>query len=132
MSNPTNINFWSEKNYMKRDVSTDSQSLVAPTVSAFGGFVFTTTVIIPHNLNIVPFFNIFYEPFSDNIIWEPMGTRLNGSITNPNNPSGAAGPYLMAWADSINLTIELGYLDNSLTGNFPVYYVIYKDYGLTQ
>lgn len=125
-----NSEFTSLKNYMKRDLSTGTTAMAAPSVLKYGS-VYTTTLTIPHNLGIVPFFELYYEPFKNGIIWEAgLGTRSQSSVVNPSNPAGASGPYLVGYADTSNLTIELGYGGSTLTGTYTVYYVIYKDYGL--
>ena len=111
---------------MKRDVSTGSATFNPPTTSYLGNYV--TTLVVPHNLGIVPFFRLYYEGGKDGIIWETMSTRNQGAATNPID--GADMPYLVGYADTVNLTIELGFYSNGLTGTYPVYYVIYKDYGL--
>lgn len=125
----TNLNFWSGKNYMKRDSSSGSTSIAAPATLAFGGNVYVTQYTVTHNLGYVPFFKVFYEPFKDNVIWEPMASRNQGSAFNPRNTS-TTGPYLLAWATTTTLIIELGYTNNTLTGTYPIYWVIYKDYGI--
>lgn len=122
-----NLNFWSAKNYMKRDASTGSTNLSPPTTLSLGNYV--TKLTVPHNLGIVPFFKLYYEAAKDGIIWESMSTRSQGAASNPSNPSSDV-PYLIGYADTTNLTIELGFYSNTLTGTYPVYYVIYKDYGL--
>ncbi len=121
------INFWSGKNYMKRDSSSGTLSVAAPSVSAYGGLNFLTTTTITHNLGAIPFFRVYYEPFKDSVIWPPLGDRGSARAENPNNLAHY-GPYLVAWADTTTLTLELGYLSNALTGTYPLYYVIYKDY----
>lgn len=130
MSDPNNIYFWTQKNYMKRDTSTGSQNVAAPSTSVYAGALFVTRTTIIHNLGIVPFFNIYYEPFGDGVIWEALGTRSQGFTLNPRN-TATFGPYCIAWADSTILTIEVGYFSNTLTGTYPIYYIIYRDYGLT-
>lgn len=121
------INFTSAKNYMKRDASSGTQSVAAPVTSAFGGLNFITTTTIAHNLGSIPFFRLYYEPFKDGIVWPGLGSRGAASATNPTN-TAQTGPYLIGWADSTNLTLELGYFTNGLTGTYTIYYVIYKDY----
>lgn len=127
MSDPTNINFWSGKNYMKRDSSTGVSNLAAPVTANFG--IFTTQSIITHNLGIVPFFELYYEGFKDNVVWTTLGSRTSGNAINPAN-TAQAGPYCLGFADTTTLTLEIGYSNNTLTGTYPVYYIIYKDFGI--
>lgn len=123
----SNLNFWSGKNYMKRDATTGTTSMAAPVTAQFG--IFTTQLVITHNLGIVPFFTLYYEGFKDSVVWTAMGTRTRGSATNPRS-TGSEGPYLIGFADATTLTVEIGYFNNTLTGTYPVYYTIYKDYGI--
>lgn len=124
------LNFWSGKNYLKRDISSGSASMAAPATSAYGGTLFITQLTIPHTLNQIPMFNVYYEPFKDGVLWEPLATRSQSSAINPRN-TAQTGPYSIAWPSSTGLTIEIGYSSNSLTGTYPVYYVIYRDYAIT-
>lgn len=124
----SNLYFWSGKNYMKRDATTGSQPVAAPVTLAYGQYV--TQTVITHDLGIIPFFRIFYEPFKDGVIWEALGTRNQQFATNPRNQAGVTGPYLIGFPETTTLTIELGYSSNTLTGTYPIYYVIYKDYGI--
>lgn len=123
------LNFWSGKNYMKRDTSTGSTSIAAPLTSAYGGGLFITQFIVTHNLGFIPFFSVFYEPFKDGIVWEVLGNRNQGLAVNPTN-TAATGPYCIAWPTTTLLTIEIGYDTNTLTGTYPIYWVIYRDYGI--
>lgn len=126
-----NLDFTSDKNYLKRDVSTGSTDLAAPSTLSFGGLQYTTRYTIDHNLGYIPLFNTYYEPFKDGVIWpQGLSTRLVGSAENPTGGSPAFGPYLIAWATTTQLIIELGYVTNALTGTFPVYWIIYRDYEL--
>lgn len=113
---------------MKRDVSSGTVSVAAPVTPAFVT-QYATQTVITHNLGIVPFFDLYYEPFKDNIIWEALGSRSQASTVNPSN-TAQFGPYLLGFADTTTLTVELGYNANTLTGTYPIYYTIYRDYGL--
>lgn len=129
--NPNLTIFWtSEKNYMKR-ATYGSTNLAAPSVSEYSGYLKTTTYTVNHELGFIPLFRVYYQPFQDGIIWPAMGARLNRIIPNPTNLTGSFGPGLIAWPpDENNLSIQLFYEDNTLTGTFPVYWVIYQDYQL--
>lgn len=123
------INFWSGKNYMKRDSTTGSTSIGAPKTLSYGGAVYITQYTVTHNLGYVPFFSLFYEPFGDGVIWEALATRSQSSATNPRN-TAQTGPYCLGFASTTTLTIEIGYSSNTLSANYPIYWVIYKDYQL--
>jgi hypothetical protein len=110
---------------MKRDPSSGSTTMAAPSVSNFG--IFTTRFTVTHNLGFLPMFRVEYEGFNDGVIWSPMGSRLAGNAVNPRN-TGVTGPYLLAWPSTTQLTIELGYTTNTLGYTVPVYWVIYKDF----
>lgn len=112
----SNINFWSRKNYMKRALW-DSILMDAPqTASAKYGYA--TTVPIKHNLGYTPLFRVGFEPNKDGRIY------MRGS----SGPTGT--PTLVAYPNDTSLTLILHYPDNTLTGKYPVHYVIYWDYRL--
>lgn len=131
MIEPTgNVLFWSGKNYLKRDPSSGSASIAAPVTSQFGGTVYTTQFSVNHNLGYPPLFRVYYEPFGDGVIWPAFGSRNLGFATNPLNTS-ATGPYALGISADNTLTIEIGYFNNTLTGTYPIYWVLYRDYALT-
>lgn len=124
--------FTSQRNSMKRDPSSGSSNMAAPVTSAYSGYLFTTTKVISHNLGYPPTFRIAYEPFGDGIIWPMLTNRFQQTAQNPLNPV-VNGPGVTAWIDSTapyNLNIQLFYKDATLTGTYPVYYVIYQDFAL--
>lgn len=121
------LNFTSSKNFMKRDTSSGTQSVAAP-VTVFLTFQYATVTPVAHNLGFIPIFRVYYEPFKDGVIWPALGNRTTAFAVNPRN-AAETGPYLLAYPDSANLTVEIGYSTNVLTGTYPIYYVIYKDYG---
>jgi hypothetical protein len=122
-----NIFFISSRNYMKRDTSSGSTSLASPTVSAYSGYLYVTNFTVTHNLGFIPVFRVYYEPFGDGVIWSAMGTRLSQQVPNPLNGS-QFGPGLIAYPTTTTIQIQLFFKTNALTGTFPVYFVIYKDY----
>jgi len=122
------IEVTSDKNYMKRLLE-GSLSMAAPFLSV-GGLYYTSTSVIPHNLGYRPFFVVQYELGQDGIIWQPGGVRAFGATNPLVDPDNVTAPALTVYPDDNNLTIELSYFDNSLTGLFNVHYVIYQDYGL--
>lgn len=128
-----NFQFISNRNYMKKDPSSGTGTIAGPSVSYFFGNYYKTIRTIPHNLNYTPLFRVYYEPFLDGKVMEAF-QDTNGSLPNP--PNGVRitndGPTLLAWADSTNLYIELNFIDASLAGNnYPIYWTIYKDFGLS-
>lgn len=112
---------------MKRDTTTQALAMAAPVTLYNGAYV--TRVVITHLLNIIPMFGLSYEPFKDNVIWPALGDRINNNPINPRN-TATTGPYLLAWPTLTTLTVELGYAANTLTGTYPVYATIYRDYGI--
>lgn len=126
-----NINFTSAKNYMKRDDISGAYDLAAPVSTTYGGFPFPyiTRKVLTHNLGIIPYFEVFYEPFKDGVIWEAMSTRNAGAAINPRN-TATDGPYCLAFPTATTITLEIGYYANTLTGTYPVYVIVDRDYGL--
>jgi hypothetical protein len=126
----TKLFFDSRFNYMKRDVSTGSANLAAPSVVGPPPlYLYTTTYTVTHNLGIVPFFAVYYEPFADGVIYVARGARQNYKYYNPRNLA-AYGAYLVASATTTQLSIEIGSDVNTLPSPIPVYWIIYKDYGV--
>lgn len=123
----SNLFFYTGKNYMKRDTTTQTLTMAAPVTGYNGSFV--TRSVITHSLGIIPMFELAYEGFKDGVIWPAMGDRI---VNNPLNPRNTAttGPSLLAWPTTTTLTVELGYPVNTLTGTYPVYVTIYRDYGI--
>lgn len=115
------------KNYLKRDESSGSSQMAAPATSYEG--IFRTTLTIPHTLGKVPFVRVYYEPYKDGVIYNAQGNRLQGYITKIDGTNTRA-PYCLVTPSANSITIELGYTSNALTGNYNVYWVIYKDYAL--
>lgn len=122
--------FDSRFNYMKRDISTGTTNVAPPTTLTYAGLgLYTTTYTITHNLGFVPFFVVYYEPFGDGVIYVSKGTRIGARYYNPRNLA-TYGPICIAWATTTTLVIELGSDLNTFPNPFPVYWVIYKDYGI--
>lgn len=125
----SNMYYLSTRNAMKRDPSSGSADMAAPSTSAYSGTVYVTNKTIPHNLGKTPVFRYYSEPFGDGVIWPPLSDRLSGASYNPNDLT-QKGPGIIGWADNTNLYLQLFYFDNTLTGTFPVYWVLYRDFGL--
>jgi hypothetical protein len=121
------INFWSGKNYMKRDVSSGTASLNAPATPMSSNYI--TVYTITHNLGFIPFVRLYYQPFKDGAIYNAQGSRINSRVRKIDGTANY-GPYCLGTVTSTTLRIELGYYTNALTGTYPVYWVIYKDYTL--
>lgn len=126
------ILFRSDRNFLKRDPSSGQQVMLGPNVSEYFGNLYTRTLVINHALGYVPFYRAFYEPFGDGKLM-PATDDSDYYHSNPINTYGGGedGPTLSAKMDNVNLTLTLKYLNNSRAAqNFPVYWVIYKDFGL--
>jgi len=126
------VQFRSDRNFLKRDPSSGSTIMLGPNVSEYFGNLYTRTLVINHALGYVPFYRVFYEPFGDGKLMVPI-MDTDWAISNPINTFGGTpdGPCLLAQADEVNLTLTL-MLDNGSRAaqQFPVYWVIYKDFGL--
>lgn len=126
------IEVTSDKNYMKRQLF-GTLSMAAPFQSYAGGLFYVSTSVIPHNQGRVPYFAVYAELFGDGTLWPVTGYRGIGAANpkvNPEDMVTVSAPALTVFPDEDNLTIELSFTDSSLTGVFPVYWVIYEDYGL--
>lgn len=125
------LQYTSTKNCMKRHESSGSGVMAAPNIDKL--FSWRSYKTIPHNLGYVPLFRVYYEPYRNGRIMEAYNDGQNWIGATPNDFVGAAvAPTVFAYADEKNLYIELVYTDGSLAGSadYPVYWVIYQDYGV--
>lgn len=127
-----NFQFISNKNYMKKDPSSGVSTMLGPNVSQFFGSYFNRVTTIPHNLGYVPLFRVYYEPYRDDKVMEAFQDTNYALPETPNIVRvNAIAPTCMAWADETNLYIELDFWDNTLAAlDYPIYWTIYKDYGM--
>lgn len=114
--------FWSEANYMKRDISSGTATL---TLGAFGSTVSQT---VNHNLGYIPFYQVFTEQDNTGKIWaaSKIDQYTETSLTG-NNP---VDPTLTSWVTTTQLVLNL--INNTsptASGPRQVYWLIYKDYG---
>lgn len=117
---------------MKRDPLSGSAIMAAPTTLAYSNNLYVNNLPpIPHNLGYPPAYRYYYEPFQDGTIWPSLTGRTDGNAQNPTHLA-TTGPGIIAWVDSTNLYIQLfsNAVDSPFTGNFKVYYVIYRDFSL--
>lgn len=127
-----NFQFISDKNYMKRDSSTISTTMLGPNVLRFSGSWYTRDLEINHNLGYVPLFRLYYEAFQDGKLMEAF-QDTNYSLPNPPNANRGVddGPTCLSWADDTKIYIRLFFPTTALSAiSFPIYCVIYKDYGI--
>lgn len=123
--------FNSTKNYLKRDPSSGSDSMLGPNSSLYGGYIFQRTKTVAHNLGYVPFCKVFYEPFGDGTIIPIISLPLQQLANNIVGSGSSTGPGLLYWADTTNLYIRLYYEDATLANNtYPIHWVVYKDFQL--
>lgn len=125
----------SRKNTLKRDPSSGSTNMAAPSTSAYSGDLLVTNLTIAHNLGYVPAYRYYYEPFGDGVIWGQLSGRSDGDAQQPTHTT-TLGPGIIAWMDStapFNLHIQLfsDTINSPFTGTFPVYWVIYRDFSLS-
>ena len=128
----SNFQFITTRNYMKRDPSSGSFELQGPATSRYFGNLYITQHIVPHNLGYVPLFRVYYEPYRDGRVMEAFQDTAWFLPSSPNEVRiTEVAPTLMSWADSENLYLELNYINSTLSGlTFPIYWVIYQDYGV--
>lgn len=127
-----NFQFISNKNYMKKDPSSGTGTMLGPNTSEYFGNYFTRTYPILHGLGYAPLFRVYYEPFRDNKVMEAF-QDTNYSLPNP--PNGVRisddGPTCLTWTDENHLYIKLYFINNSLAAeSFNIHWTIYKDYGM--
>ena len=124
--------FISTRNYMKKDQSSGTGTMQGPSTSKYFGNLYITQMVVNHNLGYTPLFRVYYEPYRDNRVMEAFQDNAWYLPETPNATRvNAIAPTCMTWADENNLYIELNFNSNSLSGyTYPVYWTIYKDYGL--
>lgn len=105
-----------------------------PNVERFSGSWYTRDFEVEHNLGYVPMVRVFYEPFLDDKLYEAV---QDGQyyLSNPPNTYGGTedGPTLMVFADENKLYLRMFFAFNTKANvDFPIYWVIYGDYGATE
>lgn len=120
--------FDSRWNYMKRDTTSGSVVMAGPTTIPYA-YQYESSATVTHNMGYVPMFSLFYEPHGDGIMYPAYGSHNIGAAYNPNNPS-VFGPYLVGYATDTTLVLTLG-CSEIRSGNYTIYYILYKDYGIT-
>lgn len=127
-----NFQFISTRNYMKKDPSSGTDTMLGPNTSQFFGNYYNRIYTVNHNLGYVPLFRVYYEPYRDGRIMEAFQDTNYALPEAPNEVRvNAIAPTCMTWADDVNLYIELDFWDSTLaTNSFAIYWTIYKDYGL--
>lgn len=125
--------FRSDKNYMKRDKSSGHTNMLGPNQAEYFGNVYTRELVINHELGYVPFFRAYYEPYQDGKLF-PIVMDTDYVLSSPINDFTYftdTAPVMIAEASENELVLTMFFVNNSLAAvNFPVYWVIYKDYGL--
>lgn len=125
--------FRSDRNFMKRDDSSGTDIMLGPNSSFYFGNGYIREYVINHNLGYVPFFRAFYEPYGDGHLYpvvQDSSWHLKPVINSFTDFTETA-PTIAAEADEVNLTLTLYFTDNSKAAvEYPIYWVIYKDFGL--
>lgn len=123
-------NLVSSVNFLKRAPSSGSAVLDPPTTSAYSGLFYVTNYPpIPHGVDGIPLFRLYYRPYTDQSVWQPVQGRIGGA-TIPNPLDGSDGPNIMAWVDATYLYIQLYYGTNTLGRTTEVTWMIYEDFNL--
>lgn len=117
---------------MKKDPSSGIDIMPGPSISFFFGSGYKSVYVVHHNLKYTPLFRVYYEPYIDNKVMEGFQDTAWFLPDTPNDIRlTPVAPTLIAWADDDNLYIELNFTDATLAGNnYPIYWTIYKDFGL--
>lgn len=114
------LNFLSFANYLKRDESSGTQSMLLKTTGDL-----LTTHEVTHDLTYIPFVDVFYESAADGILWN--GTKIHTYTETSLSGYTEPHPHLYYWITDTKLTIQL-YNASSASGSRQVYWLIYKDY----
>lgn len=125
--------FRSDRNFMKRDPSSGSQVMLGPNVSQYFGNLYIRELVVHHGLGYVPFFRAYYEPYQDGVLYPVVQDTqwYLKPVINSFTDFTETAPTLAAEATTEDLILTLHFPFNTLAANsFPVYWVIYKDFGL--
>lgn len=128
-----NFQFISNKNYMKKHSSSGKGTMKGAGTDVYFGSTYKNVYEVNHNLGYVPMFRVYYEPYRDGRIMEGF---QDTSTYLPSTPNGvrtsAVAPTCMTYADENKLYIALYFNSNSQqTLDFPIYWTVYMDYGVT-
>jgi len=119
----TDLSLFGEKNYLKRDATSGTTSITAPsTLTAWGNYITTYNVV--HGLGYIPQVRVFFEDSAtDGKVYPAGGRRLAGTY-----PGIGGTPIFCLWeADETSLSIILESF-SSQSGSRNIYWVIYKDF----
>lgn len=117
---------------MKRHSSSGADTMNGPNVSRFFGSYYTRDYEVTHGLGYVPLYRAYYEPYVDDKIFEAF-QDTQYYFSNPINTYGGNedAPTMLVWADTQKLYLRLYFTTSNLsTVAFPIYWVIYQDYGV--
>lgn len=131
--NQDGILFRSDRNFMKRDPSSGMTVMKGPNVSQYFGNLYIRELLIHHGLGYIPFFRVYYEPYQDGVLYPVVqdGTYNLKPVINSFTDFTETAPTLSAEADNGDLKLTLHFPFNTLAAlDFPVYYIIYKDFGM--
>jgi hypothetical protein len=114
--------FLSTVNYMKRDSTCGTDTLT------LGALYATTPKTVDHNLNYIPFFEVYCDFSGDGVLWagEKVGEYTESSLS----VTLEAWPILERWITTTTLTMNLiNSTSPTATGTRDIYWLIYLDYG---
>lgn len=119
----TEISLYGVKNVLKKDDSSGSQSVAAPSsLSAWGNYV--TTTVVAHNLGYIPLVRVYFESSAtDGKVYPAGGRRLAGTYLG----LPANSVFCLFEVSTTNVTIYLESFTTK-TGSRTIYYNIYKDF----
>lgn len=132
------LQFNSNRNYMKRTTTTISTTMLGPNTSRFFGSYYTRDLVIAHGLNTgkpaqhrIPMFRAYYEPYRDGKVFEAFQDTQYYYSTPINTYGGTEdAPTMLAFADDTNVTFRLFFTQVTLAAlSFNVHAIIYQDYG---
>lgn len=118
---------------MKKAKIASTTMLGANSVSSYTA-TYQRTIQIPHGISgVIPFARVYYEPYRDGRITAAYDDSQDWLADPANDYGGYPGnaPICCYWVDSVNINIQLRYIDNSQAAlSFPIHVIAYRDFGV--
>lgn len=112
--------FTTTKNYLKRDASTGTATVSAPSTLVSG--LYRTEYTIVHDLGYVPLVRVYFESEDNDVIFPACGSTVAGFA-----PGIAVGDTLCTFEVTTTTLVVILFASSSQTGSRDIYWVIYKD-----
>jgi hypothetical protein len=121
MADLTKLGFFSEVNYLKKDISlSGSQSVSITTGQLY------TTITINHNLGYIPFYTFAANLTNDGIIWssQTMPRNIQNDVSRTTTSF-----QMFSYCTTTSLVLGITNTNPPVNATVDFFYNIYLDYG---